>query len=200
MKTRNAAYAIIVLLIMAFAAGCAPQAQTQTAAAVQQAPQQTAQQQVPATQPAPAEQAAQTAQAVPGAAESQPAPAQAERQSYNQKVFDQPVDFKEFPTVLTATLEESSKYSVHFETDQPLRFVVYSEKRYNEWKTGGYHTISKMTTNSAENCCRTDMDQSIDINQGEGGKYYFVFDAGDLKLADPRPTKGVLRVIKTTSI
>jgi len=181
------------MLLLALTGCMMPSAQNAQQAAPQQA-------QAPSTpEQAQAPQAANTAPA-PAASPAAAQPPAVDRQTYNQQLLDEQVKFTAFPLVREVTLEEGMKYNVYFETDSPIRFVVYNEARYNDWKQNGQHTMSKATTNSAEGCCRTDGNFPIDINNGEAGKYYLVFDASDLKLADPRPSQGILRVTKTSNI
>ena len=116
------------------------------------------------------------------------------------EVFHEEFSFIIFPRVSTIELEEGSKYSVYFEVDSPIQFVVYSEKRYNEWRQSGTHTISKATTKSGPDCCATSSSFSIEINNGEEGRYYLVFDDSGLKLAGKKPSIGILGVAKTGNI
>lgn len=92
-----------------------------------------------------------------------------------EEVTNEEFTFTEFPFVKTKELDEG-RYSVSFESDNKIRFVVYSEDRYNEWLDSGVHTISKASTAEGVECCAENGDYTIDINEGESGTYYFVFD------------------------
>ncbi|MFH1064085.1 MAG: hypothetical protein V1729_03325 [Candidatus Woesearchaeota archaeon] len=115
-------------------------------------------------------------------------------------ILEEKIPFTEFPLAKKIDLAERTRYDIYFETNHPIKFVVYSEKRYSEWLETGYHTMSKVTTKSGPKCCDTSMSTSIDINIGEGGTYYLVFDASDLKMADPKPTEGIIRITKMSEI
>ena len=114
------------------------------------------------------------------------------------------------PEMLTRDLDEilqSGKLVVAlrernfvYKEDGPIQFIVYSEERYNSWVTTGKHTISKANTNRGTECCQKTGSFNIDINNGEGGKYYLIFDDKKLGRYDARPTKGHLQVIKTSNI
>ncbi len=128
------------------------------------------------------------------------APPVAPRKSYGEVVFDEQTTLTEFPTTLTTVMEEGMKYNIQFQTDQPIQFVVYSEQRYNEWQNSGAHTISKATTKSGDECCANEGSFTIDINEGEAGKYYIVFDDGKLNDLVERPTTGSVTVTKVSNI
>lgn len=106
------------------------------------------------------------------------------------------ISFAEFPTAKAATLEKG-RYSIYFETDYPIQFVVYSEQRYNQWKEEGAHTISKATTKSGSSCCAESGTFTVDINEGEQGTYYFVFDNSRVS---NNPTTGKIIVTKLGGI
>jgi hypothetical protein len=188
MRPEKASCLIAAAMLLLALTGCMMPAQQNAQQAQAPATQEQAQAPQAAAAPAPAASPA-----------SAPQPA-VDRQTYNQQMLDEQLKFTAFPLVREVTLEEGMKYSVYFETDSPIRFVVYNEARYNDWKQSGQHTMSKATTNSADGCCGTDGNFAIDINRGEVGKYYLVFDASDLKLADPRPSQGIVRVTKTSNI
>lgn len=122
------------------------------------------------------------------------------RQNYNDVIYNEEINFEEFPTAITMDLEEKTEYSVYFEADKQIQFVVYSEQRYNEWKETGAHTISKATTKSGPDCCATSGTFNIDINAGEAGTYYFVFDDSRLPNKENLPEKGKLIVTRVSNI
>ncbi len=122
------------------------------------------------------------------------------RKSYGEVVFEEEKTLTEFPTALTAKMEAGMKYNINFQTDQPIQFVVYSEERYNEWQNSGAHTISKATTKSGDECCASEGSFTIDINEGEAGKYYLVFDDAKLNDLVERPTTGTITVTKVSNI
>jgi hypothetical protein len=107
---------------------------------------------------------------------------------------------KHFPLVEKIALQERSRYSVVFETDNKIRFVVYAEDKYNSWINSGQHATSKITTKSGPICCATEGSYSMDINIGEGGDYYFLFDGSDIEFESDLPTKAKLKVTKTGDI
>ena len=118
--------------------------------------------------------------------------------SVNEKaaIFNEEFSLSEFPAVKTASFE-IGRYRVFFETDYTIQFVMYSEQRYNEWKLTGMHTISKITTKEGTSCCRDSGNYVIDINDGEAGEYYFVFDASK---TSGKPTKGKIVVEKISDL
>ena len=58
-------------------------------------------------------------------------------------VFNEEFTFTDFPAVKTSYFD-AGRYRVTFETDYTIRFVMYSEQRYNEWKSSGTNKISKV--------------------------------------------------------
>jgi hypothetical protein len=121
-------------------------------------------------------------------------------QAYNQVVIDKEITFDEFPYILSEELDSKMKYEITFETDNQIQFVVYSEERYNQWLDTKIHTTSKATTKSGSICCDTKRTFNVDINEGEGGLYYFVFDNSNLPDDADLPTTGKLTVTKKTNI
>jgi hypothetical protein len=77
---------------------------------------------------------------------------------------------------------------------------MYSEKRYNEWKSTGTHTMSKITTKSGSNCCSAGGTYTVDMNKGEGGDYYFVYDGSDIANPENLPKTGSLIVVQLSTI
>lgn len=116
------------------------------------------------------------------------------------QVLDQTLDLSTLPLSIPFELVEGQRYQAEFTLDQPLQVVVYNEKRHNEWKTGGSHTISKATTKSGAKCCEAEGALSFGLNKGETGTYYIVFDDGRLKDTDPRPTTGIVRITRSGTI
>lgn len=110
------------------------------------------------------------------------------------------LDGKAFPFVKKLDLEEGARYTVYFESDRQIQFVVYSEFHYNKWKETGFHSIAKATTQSGPRCCETSGSFKFDVNSGEGGTFYLVFD--DKKIPDKSqlPGKGKLIVTKNENI
>lgn len=106
------------------------------------------------------------------------------------------IRFETFPQVVLVSLEDATEYSVSYSADAPIRFTVYNEQRYNEWKETGRHTLSKASTKSQYECCKSSATFAFEVNDGEGGQYYLVFDDNDLGDGWTRPTQAVVSVTK----
>jgi hypothetical protein len=101
-------------------------------------------------------------------------------------LLDETVQLTKSPFVKTVNLE-MGRYDVSFEADKRIRFVLYSETRYNEWIDSGEHTQSKISTQDSSECCAISGNYRIDINEGEAGTYYFVFeDVRDLGMSSSK--------------
>jgi hypothetical protein len=118
----------------------------------------------------------------------------------NEVILNTDIIFEEFPFVLEQELDSRTRYSVYFETDKQIQFVVYSEERFNQWQDSEFHTISKASTKLGSVCCDTERTFNVGINEGEGGIYYFVFDDVNLPDKENLPSKGKLTIIKTANI
>lgn len=141
-----------------------------------------------------AEKPAATEPAKPAAA-----PAPTASKQLNEEVVSEDISLTEFPTAKKHSLQEGSRYVVKVTLDTPIQFILYNEARYNAWKSSGEHGTAKINSKTASSCCTADGSWQIDINKGEGGDYYFVFDA--TKLGDAaRPTKAHLSVTKVSTI
>jgi|GEM_PF-4429720 len=90
-------------------------------------------------------------------------------------VADKEFQLTKFPFVKTYNLD-FGRYEVSFQSDQLVRFTVYNEARYNEWLSTGTHTLSKISTQHGSKCCTPGGSYTVDINEGEAGTYYFVFE------------------------
>lgn len=93
----------------------------------------------------------------------------------NELVLDETVQLTKSPFVKTVNLD-MGRYDVSFEADKRIRVVLYDEARYNEWVDTSIHTISKLSTQQGSECCAISGNYRIDINEGEAGTYYFVFE------------------------
>jgi hypothetical protein len=118
-------------------------------------------------------------------------------QAINEVVLERELAFKDWPTAVSVKLDELVRYRVQFSIDKPAQVVVYSEQRYNQWKETGSHTISKASTKTVDGCCQQEASWTFDVNQGEGGTYYVVFDTSKVT---EKPTTGSLKVTKATTI
>jgi uncharacterized protein YegP (UPF0339 family) len=121
-------------------------------------------------------------------------------QNLNEIVVSEDIPLKDFPVVKTHALQEGVRYRVELKTDKPIQFVLYNEAHYNAWKQSGEHGIAKINSNSPAGCCTADGSWPIDINKGEGGNYYFVFDASKIADTSALPTTGKLVVTKVSTI
>jgi len=139
-----------------------------------------------AQQPAAAPAVAQTppARSAPAPA----APTAAKKDVSGQIFLDEEIDFSTLPWSKELELP-TGRYEVYFESDQPIKLSVVSE-------TGS----TKATTQFGPKCCKTSGFYTIDVNNGEGGKYTVVFDDSQLTLADARPTKGLVKIGKIGGI
>jgi hypothetical protein len=108
-------------------------------------------------------------------------------------------DKEDFPVVKQVALEEKTRYNVAFEADKEIRFTVFPESSYNFWIDTASYGKSKATTNSASGCCSSAGSYSVEVNENEGGTYYFVFDSKGLAGSDI-PSKLKLTVTKTGNI
>jgi hypothetical protein len=128
------------------------------------------------------------------------APAGAVVASEPKVVYEETFAFSGEKKYFSAPLDERKRFKVTFETDNPIRFVMYNKARFDDWSASGVHTMSKITTNSASGCCASVGAYSVDINQGEGGDYYFVFDTSDIVDKKDLPKEGKLVVTELSSI
>jgi len=119
---------------------------------------------------------------------------------YNQLLQNQTFEFKEFPFAIKQKLDAPARYNIWFETDKPIQFIVYSEQRYNEWLSTKSHTISKVNTQTGGKCCAATGSYNIDINQGEAGTYYLVFDGSAIKEKALLPSSGKIIITKLSGI
>ncbi len=158
----------LIILIGGIISGCAELEKLTKQQAPEQTPEQT-QQPVPATQQ-----------------QTQPVVSPVRQTAYESGQFS----FTEFPTVKTTELAVG-RYEIHFETDSNIQFVVYSQERYEQWKETGAHTISKATTQQGTSCCTSSRTFTVDVNQGEEGLYYLVFDATKVS---SQPTVGQITI------
>jgi hypothetical protein len=92
--------------------------------------------------------------------------------------------------VVTSTLP-TARYVVEFMTDKPVRFMMLNEASYKFWIAGNYGQ-AKITTNGENGCCAAEGRYMVDVNNGEDGNYYFVFEDN---LGDG-PTQGKVIVNK----
>lgn len=95
--------------------------------------------------------------------------------SVSELVKEEVVELTNFPTVRTVELPEG-RYQISFESDKKIKLVLYSQERYNEWQNTGEHTISKLSTQEGVECCAASGSYTVDINEGEAGTYYFIFE------------------------
>ena len=114
----------------------------------------------------------------------------------NTIVFNEEFEMEsgDFPVVKITELEAGARYSVYFETDKQIQFVAYNERFYNMWLETGSHTIAKATTNSVSSCCETSGSFTFDVNDDEGGNFYFVFDGAQIPDKSQLPKNGKLVV------
>jgi hypothetical protein len=77
---------------------------------------------------------------------------------------------------------QPGRYIVEYENAEPLFFSLYDEQHYRQW-ISGYYGSSKSTTNTGSNCCASTFRSSFDINMGEGGNYYLIFENRNVKVA-----------------
>jgi hypothetical protein len=119
-----------------------------------------------------------------------------------EEIFNEEFDTENevFPFVKKIALEARTRYNIVFAADKEIRFVVYAENKYRTWQDKGFHVTSKITTNSADGCCSTGGSYNMDINEGEGGDYYFLFDESDIEFETDFPTKVKIKVTKTGGI
>jgi len=95
--------------------------------------------------------------------------------SVSELVRDEIVELTGFPTIRTVELAEG-RYRISFEAEKKIRLVLYSQERYNEWQNTGEHTISKLSTQEGVECCADSGSYTVDINEGEAGTYYLIFE------------------------
>lgn len=148
-------------------------------------------QQTAATEPAKTTGAAAATQqqAAPAAAT---APATTTKKGVSGKVIvDENVKFDTFPWVQEVDLDQG-RYEVYFEADQNIKFMIYSD-------SSGQQKL-KVTTQFGPKCCDTTGSYTVDINNGEGGKYKIVFDDSEMTLADERPSQGLVKIGKIGDI
>lgn len=123
-----------------------------------------------------------------------------ERTTYNKVVFDEDMSFTEFPAVTTVPLEEGMKYRIEFEAESVIYFALYEEFMHNKWKETGEHVIAKASSASKDGALTASGSYQFDINEGEGGTYYIVFDDSMNKMADGKPTTAKVKLTKVSNI
>lgn len=128
-----------------------------------------------------------------------PQPKQSEQIMLNEQVYEEEIMLDSFPKEKSLMLEEGMKYLITFEADKDIQFIIYAEEKYNEWKQTGYHTTAKYNT-KGKTCCKMSDSYQIDINNGEAGKYYLVFDDALINDKANLPTKAKITITKTAKI
>lgn len=120
--------------------------------------------------------------------------------SINEVIFEEEFEFEEYPKAFLQKMDEKARYEIYFEADEEIQFIVYSKERYDQWKETGMHTLSKVNTKTSEGCCKINGTYKIDINIGEGGTYYFVFDDSLMEPKTLLPSTGKLKITKLSGI
>ena len=104
----------------------------------------------------------------------------------NESVVDETFAFEGKSKVISSTLK-TARYMVEFMTDKPVRFMMVNEASYKYWIAGSYGQ-SKATSG----CCAAEGTYRVDVNNGEDGNYYFVFEY----IQGLKPTQGKVIVNK----
>lgn len=124
----------------------------------------------------------------------------------NQDLIDTEIDFEAegLPYVVEVEFGDARAYSVVFELDEPLQVTVLNEQNYQQWQSTGDYLRVKQTTRktigTTRTCCSAQESLNFQVNNGEGGKYYIVFDDDALGVNEPRPTVGKLRITWNSEI
>jgi len=113
----------------------------------------------------------------------------------NRVYFDGIVRFDTLPKVVgSSDMEEKGRVRIHYKSDKPISFYLYDESHFKQWENG-YYGSTKATTGSSE--AFSEKTFLIDINNGEGGKYWVVFDD---RLVSDKPTQAKLEIIELVKI
>jgi hypothetical protein len=100
-------------------------------------------------------------------------------QTANDTVLNENFEYSGKAKVIPVTMS-TGRYAVTFLSDKPMLLRVYDESHYVQWNTNGIEGTAKLSTlkgyNTPEDCCTAEGAWMIDINQGEEGNYYFVFE------------------------
>ena len=107
--------------------------------------------------------------------------------------YKEGIKLTEFPASVKKEFTQG-RYKISFAADSEVRFTMYEENRYQEWQQSGTHTLSKLTTKKGSTCCTKDGEWTIDINNGEEGTYYFVFDLGFVETGPESATISVRKI------
>jgi len=100
--------------------------------------------------------------------------------------------FTEFPHVIQKEFSEGLRIGVMFQSDRPIKFYMYDKQHYEQYQTG-YYGSNKATTGRTP---ATQGSYRVDINNGEGGLYYFVFEP----VEGSKASEGVLNVIEISKL
>jgi len=105
-------------------------------------------------------------------------------------LYDQSFSITSLPHVISHQISTPSRLMVEFTTDNPITFIMYDQTHYDEWSDGTYGTTK---TTTGYGTISDSGSFKVDINTGEGGMYYFVFD-GKWIGGNPMPTSGSLKI------
>jgi hypothetical protein len=100
------------------------------------------------------------------------------------------------PAYQSFEIRSDGKYRINFKADSISQFVLYREFFFDKWKSSREHSISKATTKNGKDCCADSGSFVFDVNTGETGTYYVVFDDARLAPESARPQTAHVTVSK----
>ena len=111
-------------------------------------------------------------------------------------LYDESFSILQLPHVISYDISYPSRLLVEFTADSPITFIMYDKVHYDEWLDGIYGSTKAGTDWGTISDSGS---YKVDINIGEGGTYYFVFDSKWIG-SNPSPASGTLKITELSRL